>query len=82
MYDEDSKRLKFMLTTAGPGALLAMDVLTFTIGDVSAAVPRQVPSATGSGQTVTETTAPSSETTKAGSLITTTPYTNTAGEPH
>jgi hypothetical protein len=79
----DSKRLKFMLATAGAGALLAMGALTATIGDVNAAVPQPIPSGTGSGQTVTKTTAPTTlETTKAVPPITTAPYTNTTGEPH
>ena len=72
-----------MLATAGAGAVVAMGVLTSTISDVNAAVPQQVPSGTGSGQTVAETTAPSSpETTEAVPPITTALYTNTTGEPH
>jgi len=51
-----------MLATAGAGAVLAAGVLTFAIGDVNAAVPQPVPVEAGlsTGQTVTETTAPSS----------------------
>ena len=60
-----------------------MGAVTSTIGDVNAAVPEPIPSGAGAGQTVTETTAPSTpETTKAVPAITTAPYTNTTGEPH
>lgn len=80
----DSKRVKFMLGTAGAGAVLAAGVLTFAIGDVNAAVPQPVPSKSGTstGQTVTETTAPSEpETSVAVPPITTAPYTIPPGEP-
>ena len=80
----DSKRVKFMLGTAGAGAVLAAGVLSFAIGDVNAAVPQPVPSKSGAstGQTVTETTAPSEpETSIAVPPITTAPYTIPPGEP-
>ncbi len=80
----DAKQLKFMLATAGFGAVLAMGVLTFAVGDVNAAVPQPVPSGAGitTGETVTETTAPSEpETSKAVPPITTAPYTIPTGEP-
>jgi len=80
----DSKQVKFMLATVGAGAVLAAGVLTFAIGDVNAAVPQPVPSGAGitTGQTVTETTAPSSpETSVAVPPITTAPYTIPTGEP-
>lgn len=79
-----SKQVKFMLATAGAGAVLAAGVLTFAIGDVNAAVPQSVPSGAGitTGQTVTETTAPPSpETSVAVPPITTAPYTIPTGEP-
>jgi len=79
----DSKRVKFMLGTAGAGAILAAGVLSFAIGDVNAAVPQPVPATSGAGQTVTETTAPSElETSVAVPAITTAPYTNGPGETH
>lgn len=80
----DSKHMKFMLATAGAGAVLAAGILTVAIGDVNAAVPQPVPSVAGitTGQTVTETTAPSSpETSVAVPPITTAPYTIPTGEP-
>ncbi len=60
-----------------------MGVLTSTIGGVNAAVPQPIPFGSGSGQTLTATTAPSTpETTRAVPLIATAPYTSTTGEPH
>jgi hypothetical protein len=79
-----SKRLKLLLGTVGAGALLGMGVLTVAIGDVNAAVPQPVPSSTGitTGETSTETTAPSEpETSIAVPPITTAPYTIPTGEP-
>jgi hypothetical protein len=82
-FEVDSKRVKFMLGTAGAGAIIAAGVLSFAIGDVNAAVPQPVPSKSGAGQTVTETTAPSEpETSIAMPPITTAPYTNGPGETH
>lgn len=80
----DSKQIKLLLVTAGAGAVLAAGVLFFAIGDVYAAVPQHVPPEAGitTGQTVTETTAPSSpETSMAVPAITTAPYTIPTGEP-
>lgn len=80
----DSKRVKLMLATAGAGAVFAAGGLTVSIGDVNAAVPQPIPSGAGitTGQTVTETTAPSSpETSVAVPPITTAPYTIPNGEP-
>ncbi len=79
-----SKQLKLLLGTVGAGALLGMGVLTVAIGDVNAAVPQPVPSGTGitTGETSTETTAPSEpETSFAVPPITTAPYTIPTGEP-
>lgn len=73
----------FAMTTAGAGAVLAAGALTVEISDVNAAVPQPVPSGAGitTGQTVTETTAPSSpETSVAVPPITTAPYTIPTGE--
>jgi hypothetical protein len=79
----DSRRVKIMLGTAGAGAILAMGVVSIATGDVNAAVPQPVPYKVGAtGQTVTETTAPSEpETSKAVPPITTAPYTIPPGEP-
>jgi hypothetical protein len=80
----DSKKLKFMLATAGAGAVLAMEVLPVAVGDVNAAVPQTVPAGTGitTGETTKESTPPTEpETSMAAPPITTPPFTIPTGEP-
>ena len=80
----DSKRLKFILATAGAGAVLAMGVLTVAVGNVNAAVPQPIPAKVHStfGVTKTDTTPPTEpETTMAVPPIATAPYTIPTGEP-
>jgi hypothetical protein len=73
-----------MLGTAGAGAVLAMGVLTVSVGDVNAAVPQTIPAGTGitTGETTKKSSAPTApETSMAVPPITTPPFTIPTGEP-